>query len=512
MWLFDVYLILHCIYIAQGAKILGIFPVLSKSHYTVGNVLLKELARRGHDVTMISPFEENNKPPNASYRDIKLKFEIDKEVKGLNFFSRTTSHPYLSTLFLNYIGCRIVDQSLKQPIIQKLLNSDEKFDVVIMDQFVVDGFSYFAEHFGAHKILLAPTVANSWVNPLVGNPAPPSVVPELLMEYTSDMDFFERLQNTIFYLFAELNRHLYFFPRQNSIIQQNVPNAKPLSDYLYNVSLVLVNGHESFTYSASSVPAMKNVGGFHVSATGKLPDDLKKYMDNAKEGVIFFSMGSHLQSSQFPIEIRDAILRVFSTLKVKILWKWEHEELPGKPENVKLGKWFPQQEILAHPNLKLFITHGGLLSLIEAIHHGVPLLSIPVRGDQKLNAAIAEKMGYAIKIIYDDFEENKFKNALDELLANPVYKKNAVYRSTLFHDRPMKPLDEAVYWVEYVLRHEGAKHLRVSSLKLSWYQYILLDVSIFLLAVAGLVIYVSKLLFKKLCCNKTTRKTKIKRS
>lgn len=48
-------------------------------------------------------------------------------------------------------------------------------------------------------------------------------------------------------------------------------------------------------------------------------------------------------------------------------------------------------------------------------------------------------------------------------------------------DRPMKPLDSAVYWVEYVIRHKGAPHLRTAAMDLNWFQIHLIDVNIFLL-------------------------------
>lgn len=44
-----------------------------------------------------------------------------------------------------------------------------------------------------------------------------------------------------------------------------------------------------------------------------------------------------------------------------MLWKWE-DDLPDKPSNIRIEKWLPQNDILGHPNVKLFITHGGLLS------------------------------------------------------------------------------------------------------------------------------------------------------
>ncbi|XP_044753278.1 UDP-glycosyltransferase UGT5-like [Coccinella septempunctata] len=496
--------------IVECAKILGVFPFPSKSHYAMGNSLLKELAIRGHEVTMIAAFEETSLPPNVSYRTLKVNIDLNEGNKKINFFEQDMSNPYLITFFLNWAGSKITNGTFNAPEVQKLLRSREKFDAVIMDQFTDDSFAYFAHHFGANQILLLTTCANSWVNPLVANPAPPSVNPELLLEFSSSMTFLERLKNTVFYIFSELNRQLYFFPKQNEVIRTNFPKARPLYDYLYNVSLILMNAHESFNDPLALVPVMKNVGGMHVSPSGKLPSDLRKFMDEAKEGVVYFSMGSNLKSKDLPPRIRGSILKVFAKLDVKVLWKWEDETLPGQPGNVKLSKWLPQQEILGHPNLKVFITHGGLLSTIEAVHYGVPLLTLPVYGDQKLNAATAQQKGYAINIPFADFEEGKFEQALNELLRNPKYKQNAAIRSKLFHDRPMKPLDEAVYWVEYVIRHRGAEHLRVAALKLSWYQYILLDVFGFILVALSIVVYILRMILMKVCCGKPDKvKSKI---
>ena len=42
----------------------------------------------------------------------------------------------------------------------------------------------------------------------------------------------------------------------------------------------------------------------------------------------------------------------------------------------------PQNDMLAHPNLKVFVTHGGLLSTQKALFHKVPLVGMPISNDQ----------------------------------------------------------------------------------------------------------------------------------
>ncbi len=82
-----------------------------------------------------------------------------------------------------------------------------------------------------------------------------------------------------------------------------------------------------------------------------------------------------------PEHVRRAFVQTFSKLKERVIWKWEKDEgMPDLPKNVKLVKWAPQQDLLGHPNIRLFITHGGLLSTEEAVYHGVPILGMPVFG------------------------------------------------------------------------------------------------------------------------------------
>jgi len=76
------------------------------------------------------------------------------------------------------------------------------------------------------------------------------------------------------------------------------------------------------------------------------------------------------------------------------------------------------------------------------------------------------------------------------------YGKNAKIASERFKDRPMSPADSVVYWTEYVLRHNGAPHLKSHALNLTWYQYFLVDVIITLLFIALIILFIIYYLLK----------------
>jgi glucuronosyltransferase len=73
------------------------------------------------------------------------------------------------------------------------------------------------------------------------------------------------------------------------------------------------------------------------------------------------------------------IMNVFSKLKQKVIAKWDDDaQIDIKPKNVLIKNWLPQDDILAHKNCILFITHGGLGGVAEAKYHGVPIVGIPL--------------------------------------------------------------------------------------------------------------------------------------
>lgn len=81
-----------------------------------------------------------------------------------------------------------------------------------------------------------------------------------------------------------------------------------------------------------------------------------------------------IRAETLPVEKREALLKAFATLKQTILWKWESDTLPNQPANVHIRKWMPQRELLCHPNVRVFMTHGGLLGSSEAAYCGVSVV------------------------------------------------------------------------------------------------------------------------------------------
>lgn len=163
-------------------------------------------------------------------------------------------------------------------------------------------------------------------------------------------------------------------------------------------------------------------------------------MDKSENGVIYFSLGTNVKGDDLPENLKYDILKVFSELPYNVLWKidWNATDLP---KNVRIEKWMPQQDILrkicyiftrkhifliinqiiGHPNIKLFITQGGLQSLTEAVVNKVPTIGIPFFGDQIANVHIMVKRGYGLKLDRLQITQETLKNTILEVLTNPKY-------------------------------------------------------------------------------------------
>lgn len=249
-------------------------------------------------------------------------------------------------MLLGDLCYQAAEATLNSTKVQALIKSTEHFDLIITQEFFVDAIRGFQYHFKAPVIGINPIGSTFWVNEIMANPSIPSFMPEVMTRFSSRMTFFDRLVNKIVSIYGRLVYHFYIIPKHDKLMHKHFPNAPRLTDLLYNTSLILLNSHISTNQPIPLLPNMIEVGGFHMTPDKQLPNDIKEYLDDAKEGVIFFSLGSFFKSVTLPEKNKHDILNVFGKLKEKVLWKFEDDTLGALPQNVIVRKWFPQQDIL----------------------------------------------------------------------------------------------------------------------------------------------------------------------
>ena len=87
--------------------------------------------------------------------------------------------------------------------------------------------------------------------------------------------------------------------------------------------------------------------------------------------------------------------------------------------NIKVQDWLPQNDLLAHKDIKAFVSHVGHNSLYESAYHGVPLLAFPLYGDQQSNAKKVEHVGFGLAVDYKSINAQQLFEAIERVISEP---------------------------------------------------------------------------------------------
>ncbi|XP_052757120.1 UDP-glucosyltransferase 2-like [Galleria mellonella] len=495
-----VYLVVLLSYLCcyDGYKILVVFPIPTLSHGILGEGCVRLLLKAGHEVTYIAAMPLQDTHPNLTQININKKQE-SKILKNITNFI----NPHLNTHFnfdpfhtsLNSTKTVLENEEVKRLI------SDPKqiFDVLIIEWFFSEVLS------GLSAVLHCPYIWLSSLNPhwmileLIDDVTSPAYVPSYNSLTAPPFTFQQRVTQLWYQIRVYYFKHFQYSIEEQKLYSLLIPfmskrgRSTPISaleDMRYNASLILSNCDAAMLAQAISLPQnYKPVGGFHIEAQVKsLPNDLQKIMNNSKYGVIYFSIGSIVKSSELPDNVKRELMKTFSELNQTVIWKYEDNEI-NTLKNVHIRKWVPQQSVLSHPNCILFITHGGLLSITEAIYFGIPIIGIPLFSDQYQNVDKSVIKGFGKKVQLSSMIAHDLKIAINEVLNNASYLEKAKEQSRIYHDRIVSAGEELVHWVEHVVRTRGAPHLRSPAITLSFYQKLYLDL-IGLVAVIFIIIAV----------------------
>ncbi|XP_060805880.1 UDP-glucosyltransferase 2-like [Amyelois transitella] len=493
--------------LCDGYKIMVLMPIATGSAGILGDGIVNNLLQAGHEVTYVTGKLKKHPPPNLHQVDVSNANEDKNRDKLLHLEDLLEGKSKVGyETIMEMIESLNRAVFLSPQFVELMGDKTKNFDAVIGLWMFSDIYSGLGHLFNCPFIWLSTVEPHWMVMNLIDENTHPAYVPDMMSANIPPFTFTMRIKELFTQIFGMALKFFFLNGYQTKAYEELlVPHiikrgrdVVPLDVLKYNASLVLGNSHVSLGLATRLPQAYKPIGGYHIDTVVKpLPDDLKNLLDNAKDGLIYFSMGSNLKSKYLPASIKKDLLDLFGSLKQTVLWKFE-EVLPNLPSNVHIVHWAPQQSILAHPNCIFFISHGGLLSTTEAVHFGKPIIGIPVFGDQFNNVYRAVKKGFAKKVNLAYDMKDKLKAAIDDLLINKSYAEKAKELSLVYHDRPVHPAKEMVHWVEHVVKTRGAPHLRSPALDVPLYQKLYLD----LIALVLSVLYVVKKIAVKLCYSK----------
>uniref|UniRef100_A0A2K6SZD5 UDP-glucuronosyltransferase n=1 Tax=Saimiri boliviensis boliviensis TaxID=39432 RepID=A0A2K6SZD5_SAIBB len=474
------------------------------SHWMNIKTILYELVQRGHEVTVLaySPsflFDSNNSSA--------LKFEVcstslaetefvdnvihlverQSEIPKDTFWSYFSKVQEMMWAYSDLIRTFCKDAVSNKKLMTKLQES--RFDVVFADAISPCG-ELLAE------LLKIPFVYSLRFSPgsilekyCGGFPLPPSYVPVVMSELSDQMTFMERVKNMIHVLYFRFWFQIFDMKKWDQLYSEVLGRPTTLSETMGKADIWLIRNSWDFQFPHPLLPNVDFVGGLHCKPAKPLPKEMEEFVQSSGEnGIVVFSLGSMV--SNMTEERANVIASALAKIPQKVLWRFDGNKPHALGHNTRVYKWMPQNDLLGHPKTRAFITHGGSNGIYEAIYHGIPMVGIPLFADQPDNIAHMKVKGAAVRLDFSTMSSTDLLNALKTVINDPVYKENVMKLSKIQHDQPVKPLDQAVFWIEFVMRHKGAKHLRVVAHDLTWFQYHSLDVIGFLLASVATVIFI----------------------
>ncbi|KAG5338448.1 UDB17 glucuronosyltransferase, partial [Acromyrmex heyeri] len=482
---------------SKPLSILLLDPVSSLSHHVWTTNLIKGLLRKGHHVHVISTHETKIKDKLAQNLTYDVFDGLMKAIEESEENYDPVEWEQYSALYMMYSayqwGIHACDTVVKTKEAKKLLEMIKtvEFDIILQDITLTEclyGLWEIAK--GKPPIVgYIPYSPAPWLKDLIGGPSYTTVRSYAYLPIAKPIGLWQRTWSTVYFTVDNFIRHYYYLPIMQRLAEKYVGHTiRPLYEIEKNdIDIVLLNSHPAFEYGIPLSPNILEIAGLNAQDVKPIdgeivvtyPEDMRAFLDGAKNGVIIISLGTNVKWKFIGLDKIKFILLALSKLKQRVLWRLDIEVPFEIPDNLMIVKWMPQSEVLSHKNVRAIWTHGGLLSTQEAIWKGVPMIVMPFCIDQKFNAQKLVAKDVGIYLDVKTLSTHTVLHAVEEILYNERYTRNMKQLSSEYRDRPIPPLDLAIWGIEYAVRHPNGT--LVTPLKYqSWMEQNLIDVYAFL--------------------------------
>lgn len=341
------------------ANILFFFPGGNFSHKSALWPWVLELAKRGHNVTFLSPHGKAPQVhPNISDMTSPHLSQLVSSVYQVDRF-KDRDDGTEKTFDYNEISVKtcelLIENRETDPVFSNILmNKDSKFDLIVVNALFGECGFYIANYLKAKVITYNACTLLGWSYETYGVGTEAAWIPDLIFTSRNiPIQFLDRVQNVFYGIFWSYGRELLSAELEKVVEPLFKPgNVPTLYELENNISFVLLNAHPSTDFARTLPPMFIDVGGLSSSSSDKeLPKDFKEFMDTAgKDGVILITFGSTVLLNTVTEKHQAMFFHLFDQFpNAKFLMRWSGplpKFLDKIPNNLMVSEWLPQKEIL----------------------------------------------------------------------------------------------------------------------------------------------------------------------
>lgn len=447
----------------------------SQSHRRSMYPLAEALAENGHNVTIFSEICTTESPRIGKFEEKLIKVNI-KDQYFMEIFvyensttftdimwNKGTMMSYQHIIFRWKSASLIFQKLLDQKYSEFLNLTKRRWDLIFIDGvFAPNGVALSSLLSETPYVIFNPSMITSLERYARNIPNPSATFPPMYsMKYFDQTKFLHRFHSAFSYV-LDMSTAVYVNWWFVGPAVADVSSNASINKFYQNPTASFIEYPQAFTMPEPRVPDMIIIGGKCKKAT--LRDDklLNFINSDHSKGTIVVAFGHMVKWNLAPMRIKESFADSLNSFSdYRIVWQYEGV-FPANitlKSNIKLMPWLPQTEILNHEKTKLFISHGGLKSITEAVCGEVPALVVPFFGDQKRNALLFEKSGSGIMLSNSELTANNLRQTISKILTNVSFKKSVTKLKTFFNENPLPPNKTSIFWAEYIIRHKGLPKL-----------------------------------------------------
>ncbi|CAD6196320.1 unnamed protein product [Caenorhabditis auriculariae] len=175
---------------------------------------------------------------------------------------------------------------------------------------------------------------------------------------------------------------------------------------------------------------------------------------------ILVSFGSVAQVDKMSVRLLRSLLDTFARIPRLVVWQANasldrilQREKIELPDNVLIYRWVPIKQLLAHPRIELIVCHGGINTVNELMLFGVPVLGVPLQGDQASNLKRVVELGAGEMLTIHELSGH-LEGTMRHMLANleRYWLRSEKLSRMLEMHREMRG-DLQGFWLNWTARH-----------------------------------------------------------